>query len=87
MSTKATATQIPVNTCACTCGEQVGPKAMYRPGHDARHAGAVARAIAADPKQTKALLATLPSDALRAKAQRAVERLTAKPEPKEADAA
>lgn len=84
MSTKATATQIPVNTCACTCGEQVGPKAMYRPGHDARHAGAVARAMVENPKQAKALLATLPSDALRAKAQRAVERQTARAKAEEA---
>jgi hypothetical protein len=51
---------------------------MYRPGHDARHAGAVARAITENPKQAKALLATLPSDALRAKAQRAADRQTAK---------
>ncbi|MEJ1088318.1 hypothetical protein WDU99_08315 [Microbacterium sp. Mu-80] len=83
MNTKVTATQIPLNTCACTCGEPVGPKATYRPGHDARHAGMVARAVVENPKQAKALLATLPSDALRAKAQRAVARATApKPEPK-----
>lgn len=80
MNTKATAIQIPATTCACQCGEQVGPKAIYRPGHDARHAGIVARAIAANPKQTKVLLATLPTPALRAKAQRAAERIATKAE-------
>lgn len=78
MNTKATATQIPATLCACRCGEPVGAKAMYRPGHDARHAGLVARAIVEDPKRAKALLATLPSPSLQAKAQRAADRLTAK---------
>lgn len=34
--------------CGCGCGENVPPKSAYRPGHDARHAGAVGRAIAAE---------------------------------------
>lgn len=75
MSTQATATK---TACHCGCGEQIGPKATYRPGHDARHAGMVARDIAADPKQEKTLLLALPSPALRAKAQRAAARATAK---------
>lgn len=29
--------------CRCGCGTPVSPKADYRPGHDARHAGIVAR--------------------------------------------
>lgn len=71
MNTKATAAP----ACTCGCGEQISPTATYRPGHDARHAGAVARAIAADPKQAKTFLLALPSPALRAKAQRAADRL------------
>lgn len=83
MNTKATAASKTTSpTCTCGCGEQIGPKATYRPGHDARHAGAVARAIAADPKQEKTLPLALPSPALRAKAQRAAARaLAPKPEP------
>lgn len=34
--------------CGCGCGENVPPKSAYRPGHDARHAGAVGRSVAAD---------------------------------------
>lgn len=75
MSIQATATK---TACHCGCGEQIGPKATYRPGHDARHAGMVARAIAAEPKQEKTLLLALPSPALRTKAQRAAARATAK---------
>lgn len=87
MSTKATATQIPVNTCACgTCHEPVGPKAMYRPGHDARHVSVLLQGLVnsyADGKPvTKALInaeaKALPSDALRGKFLRAADRLVAK---------
>ncbi|MGW9168705.1 hypothetical protein [Agromyces sp. NPDC055658] len=89
MNTKATAASKPQTgstaECLCGCGGTVSTKANYKPGHDARHAGTVARAIVENPKQAKALLATLPSDALRAKAERAVARATApKPEPKAA---
>lgn len=66
--------------CKCDCGEIITTKASYRPGHDARHAGIVARAIAENPKQAKTLLAALPSAALQAKATRAAERRTAKAE-------
>ncbi|MGP6177854.1 hypothetical protein ACTU6U_11205 [Microbacterium sp. A196] len=87
MSAKATATQIPLNTCACgTCHEQVGPKAIYRPGHDARHVSALLGGLinlhADGGKVTKALIATearnLPSERLQAKFIRAAERLVAK---------
>jgi hypothetical protein len=55
--------------CRCGCGEATsGRRALYRPGHDARHAGQIARAILADPDQRDALLAALPSAALRDKA-------------------
>lgn len=66
------------NTCLCGCGKTIGKKANYRPGHDARHFAAVAREIAANPRRRAALLGTLPSPALRAKAERAAERLTTK---------
>ena len=78
MTAKATAKTTTAPTCTCGCGEQISPTAAYRPGHDARHAGFVARAIAADPKEAKTLLLALPSPALRAKAQRAADRLAAK---------
>ncbi|MFJ2533279.1 hypothetical protein [Microbacterium maritypicum] len=87
MSTKATVTEIPVNTCACgTCHEAVGPKAMYRPGHDARHVSVLLQGLvneyADGRKVTKALIAAeakhLPTEALRAKFTRAAERLMSK---------
>lgn len=87
MSTKVTVTEIPVNTCACgTCNEAVGPKAMYRPGHDARHVSVLLHGLvneyADGRKVTKALIANeaenLPSERLRAKFVRAAERLAAK---------
>ena len=65
-----------LNACLCGCGDTT--RGSYRPGHDARHASAVARAIAENPRRAKSLLAALPSAALQAKASRAAERLTAK---------
>lgn len=62
--------------CLCQCGETTNKKANYRPGHDARHFTAVAREIAANPRRRTSLLGTLPSPALRVKAERAAERLT-----------
>ncbi len=71
----------PTGTCRCGCGENVA-KSNYRPGHDARHAGNVARAIAADGSiettSSKALLDALPSDALKQKATDMANRLIAK---------
>lgn len=84
---KIIATEIPVNTCACgTCHEPVGRKAMYRPGHDARHVSVLLQGLinehADGRKVTKALIAAeakhLPSERLRAKFTRAAERLAAK---------
>ncbi len=89
MNTKVTVAEIPVNTCACgTCHELVGPKAMYRPGHDARHVSYLLQALVnsyADGQPvTKAvvngLAKELPSEPLRAKFYRAVTRLVAKHE-------
>lgn len=71
----------PTGKCLCGCDENVA-KSNYRPGHDARHAGNVARAIAADGStettSSKALLATLPSEKLQDKAEAMAERLIAK---------
>lgn len=64
------------STCLCECGTATSQKANYRPGHDARHFAAVAREIAANPRRRAALLDTIPSPALRAKAEHAAERLT-----------
>jgi hypothetical protein len=84
--------------CGCGCGESVPPKSNYRPGHDARHAGQVGREVAAimdgghdegDQIKIDALYATLPSDLLKAKAQRIAEKANeknlakAQPEPVE----
>lgn len=69
------------NTCRCGCGEAIGTKSQYRPGHDARHAGAVARdlaASAAEGYERTTADSDLGSDALRAKAYKMAERLTAK---------
>lgn len=63
------------STCLCKCGEATSKKANYRPGHDARHFATVAREIAANPRRRASLLGALPSPALRAKAERAAERL------------
>lgn len=89
MSTKATVTEIPVNTCACgTCHESVGLKAMYRPGHDARHVSYLLQALVnsyADGQPVtktviNGLAKELPSEPLRAKFHRAAARLVAKHE-------
>lgn len=69
-----------IRKCLCGCGENVAGKASYRPGHDARHAGQIARAMLAASKKTdrtKALDA-LPSPALQAKATKIFEGLQAK---------
>lgn len=70
--------------CKCGCGFPVTNRARnYLPGHDARHAGQVARAMAAIPgadnedKRT-AMLDALPTDALRWKAAAMADRLIAK---------
>lgn len=59
--------------CKCGCGEATGKKSNYRPGHDARHAGNVGRAIASASNEPgfdrRVLLDTLPTDALKAKAE------------------
>lgn len=69
-----------VHGCYCGCGEQVGGKSFYKPGHDARHAGMIGRLVAStgDTKHYN----DLPSDALKTKAQgiakRAIDKEDAK---------
>lgn len=74
----------PRNACLCGCGEPTG--GTFRPGHDARMVSALVATAVADglTKTGIAKLAkNLPSDALRAKFERAVARATApKPQPK-----
>jgi hypothetical protein len=76
---KATATRPATRTkdegyhpCLCGCGENVPSKSNYRPGHDARHAGQIGKALAAMAEPSKAdtdkMLADLPSDRLKDKA-------------------
>lgn len=66
--------------CYCGCGDNVPAKSFYRPGHDARHAGAVGRAIAVvllekgehqpgSDREVEELMSALPSDRLVAKAK------------------
>lgn len=66
----------PAGLPLCLCGCGIMGKSDYRPGHDARHAGEVARAILGGADR-KAALANL-SPALAAKALAQVERGNAK---------
>lgn len=96
MSAKNTTAQTARNTCACgTCHEQVGPKAIYRPGHDARHVATLLQALVNSYADGQPVTKTtihglskqLPSEPLRAKFHRAAERLVAKHAEAEAKAA
>jgi hypothetical protein len=67
--------------CLCGCGFPVNNrKRNYRPGHDAKHAGVVARAMAAtsDLDKRDRLKDALPTDALKWKAASMADRLIAK---------
>ncbi|WP_322938028.1 hypothetical protein [Nocardioides bizhenqiangii] len=92
--TRAKAARTPAPTpepearaCGCGCGAAVSPRASFRPGHDARHAGATGRALAANPKD-KAALAALAgmSEALQAKAERVRANAEAKAQRAKAEA-
>lgn len=73
-----------IRKCNCGCGENVAGKSNYRPGHDARHAGLVARAAVEsfDAGQghwdSKEFYGSLPSPELRDKALAQVRRIIAK---------
>ena len=74
-------------TCRCGCGEAVGAKSQYRPGHDARHAAAVAVDIASSalPYYERVTAdSDLGSEALVRKAHAQAERLVAKQAAKQA---
>lgn len=82
--TKLTSAVMGPHPCNCGCGETITTRAMYRPGHDARHAGAVGRQIAQDGDESA--LDALPSENLRSKALRVAHNAMtkgakAKPEP------
>lgn len=75
-----TAKKVTTRHCNCGCGEATSSsKTAYKPGHDARHAGQVARAMAAakingDSTYSPAL-DTLPSPKLRSKAEAMAKRI------------
>lgn len=81
---RTTKTKNPTGKCLCGCGEN--STSNYRPGHDARHAGVVARQIAGPkvtPAQATKALATLPSEALRLKASAMADRIIDKAKAKQ----
>lgn len=56
-------------SCLCGCGTVIqSRKGMYRPGHDARHAGNIGRALMEAGRIDSDLLEKLPTDKLRDKA-------------------
>jgi hypothetical protein len=71
-------------TCRCGCGEAVAGKRIYRPGHDARHASQVAKALIAGASDEA--YDALPTAALRLKAAGQVARAAKKAEVKAARA-
>jgi hypothetical protein len=70
--------------CGCGCDENVPPKSTYRPGHDARHAGQVAKAMLAKGEYDDEAVAVLPSEALRDKATAIFNKRIAKVQAKAA---
>lgn len=65
--TRATHTS-PDGKCRCGCDAEVGPRSSYRPGHDARHASALAKkAIALEITRAEGLEALTHSEALQTK--------------------
>lgn len=67
-ASKPTKATVPTVACGCGCGAQANPGRLYRPGHDARHAGAVGRALAAKAPGAEEAASALPA-ALEAKAR------------------
>ncbi|AZS08774.1 hypothetical protein KDJ02_gp53 [Arthrobacter phage Litotes] len=79
--TQTTAKANTTRQCNCGCGEATSSsKTMYKPGHDARHAGNVARAMAADYNDAgnEEKLEALPSANLKHKARTMAARLVEK---------
>lgn len=72
-------TSAPATQCRCGCKQATNKGKGYLPGHDARHAGQVARAILGDASTApEVYLSALPTPALRAKALAQVARGNAK---------
>jgi hypothetical protein len=85
----APATSVSFPLCGCGCGvPTVTAKATFLSGHDARHAGALGRALVANPADEAALtrLASL-TPALQAKVARFIETANRKEAEKAAKAA
>lgn len=76
---------VPVVACGCGCGETANPGRLYRPGHDARHAGQVGRALVAKAPGAEEAAASLPT-ALEAKARAFAANAAKKEAAKEARA-
>lgn len=82
----STETNTEARTCTCSCGEPLGPKATYRPGHDARHVsmllGGLYNVIQDGGKVTQRMIdaeaKALPSEALQRKLRKAAERMMTK---------
>jgi hypothetical protein len=77
---RATKSKSPTGTCLCGCGSPT--RSNFAPGHDAKMAGQIARAIAEqairedlDPHHFTNLLMRLPSDLLRDKALTMAQRI------------
>jgi len=80
--TKNTQTKTPASKVPA---EYLQPNGKYKPGHDAKHAGVVARRVMEDGKTSH--FNELPSEKLKAKALNLVNLWTAKEEAKQAAAA
>lgn len=76
-----TAKGVDLPGCLCGCNQTVNGQSFYRPGHDAKHKGVVARRVVASGNYD--LLNTLPSEALRAQAREMVRKINLKKAPKE----
>lgn len=76
--------------CLCGCDENVPPKSTFRPGHDARLAGQIARDMLAAGEYDDEKVAILPTEALRDKAtaifDKRIEKARAKAAKAEASA-
>lgn len=87
--TTPTTDTTPAHTCRCGCNLQVSKNRQYRPGHDARHASAIARDVARQALETGTTdlspVSALPSQALQDKAVRQATALIAKGQPKAED--
>lgn len=63
----------PTRLCFCGCGSEISERSYYRPGHDSRHVGIVARHIAESMEWNQ--IQDLPTLALQMKAWNAAYRL------------